>query len=278
MENYFKHQFVATRHDSLALSVYNCGFQQCDSLFSWGPALRNHHLIHFVAKGSGKYVCNGRSYTVNAGSGFYAPPNEMIFYQADNDDPWEYYWVGFSGVDAGRMLKSSGLTKDSPCFSCDDPDTVKGLIMNIYNANGSTIENEAQMTGYLYLFFSHLVNKNKAGEEKISRSTEYVAAAIRFIEHNYAIPIGVNDIAQGVALSRSHLYRIFVQELGLTPNEYLTRFRINNARMLLRSKNISISEAAFSSGFSDPLYFSRVFKSVTGESPSTYLKRVNDEV
>lgn len=277
MENNFKYHFIAPHHETLALSVYNCGFQQCDPLFSWGPALRNHHLIHFVAKGCGRFVCNSKEYNLSAGEGFFAPANQTIFYEADENSPWEYYWVGFSGVDAGRLLKACGLSAESPCFSCGDLEKVKELILDIYNSNGNSIENEAEMTGDLYRFFSHLMRETNAESKRISRSAEYIDAAIRYIEHNYSHPISVNDIASSAAISRSHLYRIFVQELGMTPNDYLTRYRISIACDLLRINNISISEVAFSSGFSDPLYFSRVFKRVTGTTPSSYAQSSNAE-
>lgn len=58
--------------------------------------------------------------------------------------------------------------------------------------------------------------------------------------------------------------------MSMSPNEYLTRFRIDEACVLLRSQGLSVSEAAFSSGFSDQLYFSRVFKRYKGVPPSKY--------
>ena len=270
MENNAKRQFIASHHDNLALSVYNCGYQRCEPLSCWGPALRNHHLIHFVAKGAGRFVCKGKEYRLTAGDGFFAPADQVIFYEADEADPWEYYWVGFRGVDAGRLLKACGLSEDKPCFHCENPESAKTYILDIFNANGSAIENEAEMTGDLYRFFSYLIHENKTDAKHISRHAEYINTAIRYIEHNYSRPIRVDDIAASAVISRSHLYRVFVQELGITPNEYLVHYRISNACRLLQDKNISVSEAAFSSGFSDPLYFSRVFKQQMGVSPRAY--------
>ena len=267
-----KHQFVAQYHDNLGLSVYNCGFQKCDPLYSWGPALRNHHLIHFVAKGKGKFYFRGNEYLLTAGMGFYAPAGEMIYYQADSNDPWEYYWVGFNGMDAARLVKASGITTDEPCFSFSEPQELIDRLLAIYRANGSSLEKEAEMIGHLYLFFACLIRQSNSSKKVLRRQSQYLEIATRFIERNYALPISVNDIAASAAISRSHLYRIFIQELGVTPNDYLNQYRIRNACDLLRHHDITVSEAAFSSGFSDPLYFSRVFKKCKGVSPSTYSK------
>ncbi len=62
-----------------------------------------------------------------------------------------------------------------------------------------------------------------------------------------------------------------MQYVSMPPNEYLTRFRINKAAALLRSSNLSVGEAAYSTGFSDQLYFSRVFKKYKGVPPSKYV-------
>ena len=63
------------------------------------------------------------------------------------------------------------------------------------------------------------------------------------------------------------------EETKMTPNEYLVQFRIANACKLLKSSNVNISEAAYSSGYSDPLYFSRVFKKIKGITPTEFVKQ-----
>ena len=72
---------------------------------------------------------------------------------------------------------------------------------------------------------------------------------------------------------RPDLSRIFRQELGLSPWEYLTRYRIRQARQLLRITNDSIADIALQVGFDDKAYFTRVFHRYTGCSPSIYRKR-----
>ena len=270
MTNERKLQFVAPYHDSLGLSVYNCGSQVCDPGYSWGPALRNHHLIHFVAKGKGRFLCRGVEYHIEAGSGFYAPAEEVIYYEADAADPWEYVWVGFNGVDAVRLLKAVGLSGESPLFTVSDPDALIERLRAIYNANGAALSNETEMIGYLYRFFALLLEQNQSTRPLLSRQSQYLDAAVRFIERNYSLPISVGDIANAAAISRSQLYRVFMQELEITPNDYLTRYRIDIACHLLRSRNVTVSEAAFSSGFADPLYFSRVFKKIKKQTPSAF--------
>lgn len=92
-----------------------------------------------------------------------------------------------------------------------------------------------------------------------------------FVEQNISnADIGVGDMAEAAAVSRSGLQRKMKQILGVTPLDFLREARIKHACRLLSTTQMSVSEVAYSSGFSDPKYFSRCFKASVGKSPSEY--------
>jgi len=78
------------------------------------------------------------------------------------------------------------------------------------------------------------------------------------------------DIAKAVGVSNNYLSLIFGQELGLSPWEYLNRFRIVRAQELLRGTEESVTAIAARTGFEDSAYFSRVFRKLVGQSPQHY--------
>ncbi|MBE6829712.1 MAG: helix-turn-helix transcriptional regulator, partial [Ruminococcaceae bacterium] len=129
---------------------------------------------------------------------------------------------------------------------------------------------EARMESGLLLFLAALMDKFGVPSTQQANGYEYVQKAIKFIEYNYSSDIGITDIASSVGISRSHLYRLFMQHISLSPNEYLMRYRISKASELLESRNLSVGEVAYSAGFSDQLYFSRVFKKCMGTPPSRF--------
>ena len=86
------------------------------------------------------------------------------------------------------------------------------------------------------------------------------------------------DIAGHVNLSRSRLYRVFMQQIFISPQQYLTDFRIREALRLLEKHFGSIKEIANAVGIEDPLYFSSLFKQITGYSPKNYMKKLAAEV
>ena len=83
-------------------------------------------------------------------------------------------------------------------------------------------------------------------------------------------------MAKSVGVTRSHLYRVFMLNVGQSPIDYLTEYRINEACKLLRAGNLSIAEVAISVGFFDQFYFSRVFKRAKGVPPSKYMATQTD--
>ena len=84
--------------------------------------------------------------------------------------------------------------------------------------------------------------------------------------------LSIPDIAAAMGMSRATFFARFKELTGLSPQDYLTHCRIDHARQLLKGGGMNVSEAAYRCGFSDPKYFSRVFKKVEGMSPSAFLR------
>lgn len=97
-----------------------------------------------------------------------------------------------------------------------------------------------------------------------------VRLAMAYIHEHYAESISRWDIAQYTSISEDYLTYCFRQEFGTTPMQYLQRYRVNQAKLLLKNSQKSITEIALDVGFSDSGYFSRVFHRQTGMSPEAF--------
>lgn len=273
----FKYSFKSSVRENLGLTVYNSGIQQCPPMYSWGPAVRDHFLIHYVMSGEGTFRVDTRTYNLRAGQLFIIYPSQAVSYSADEYDPWEYAWVGFNGIEAERLLQMTDFSRENPVISYNDSTRLRNHLLDIYNSSGSADFNESKMTGHLYLFLSTLISISESSKRSSYQNPAYIEKALKFIQYNYSNNISVEDIAANVGLSRSHLHRIFVQNLSVSPNEFLIKFRINKACSLLKNSGLSINSIANSVGFNDPLYFSRVFKKVKGTPPSQYISSQKQE-
>lgn len=100
---------------------------------------------------------------------------------------------------------------------------------------------------------------------------DVILKAKHFIEENYADQnTTLTTVAEVVALSPNHFSTIFSQECKTTFIEYLTNVRLENAKRLMRETDMKGYDIAYECGFSDPHYFSYIFKKNTGLSPREY--------
>ncbi len=270
----FKYSYKDTLKENLGLAVYNTGYQKCDGPYTWGPALRDHYLVHYVSAGRGIYTDGGRTQRLEQGDMFLIYPSRVVSYTADREEPWEYYWVGFNGTEAQRLLNLTGFSPESPVLRFPGMN-MERYLLHIYESRGNTPAADAEMAGYLYLFLGRLIRE--AGEKsKTLRTQDYLEQALRFIQHNYAGDIAVQDIADYAGVSRSQLYRAFQVRFGVSPHEFLLKYRIGEACSLLRGRSMTVAEVAGSVGFGDPLYFSRAFRKLKGRTPTAYRKEAQE--
>lgn len=270
MDPRYKNSYKVEKKELVSLSVYNVGFQKCEPGYQWGPGIRDHYLIHHVISGKGFYEVGGQSYALFAGDTFLVYPQTEITYYADKNDPWEYAWVGFNGSDAAIILKATDFSPEHPVIVSNHMgDSVKKHLLGIYDARGNDFTNSVEMTGRLYQTLA-LFMKNATSTEQLNTSATYVQKGIAYISSNYSYSITIEDIAQYVGVSRSHLFRSFESVVNQSPKEYLTQFRLKQACYLLEHSSLSIAAIANSVGFDNGLYFSKTFHKYKGISPRDY--------
>lgn len=100
-----------------------------------------------------------------------------------------------------------------------------------------------------------------------------VVAAVRILETSGARDLDVRQVARSVGTSVSHLHRLFKEALGTSPLRYGREHLIRQAKDALGSTSLPCREIAQRLGYDDPLYFSAVFKRITGVSPREFRKR-----
>ncbi|WFR57866.1 response regulator [Anaerocolumna sp. AGMB13025] len=113
----------------------------------------------------------------------------------------------------------------------------------------------------------HMANRKKAQSENI------VSKAIRYIEENYRKDISLDDVSREVNINPYYFSKRFKEETGVNFIDYLTGIRINKAKELLEDPALSIKEICTMSGYSDPNYFSRIFKKIENITPSDYREK-----
>lgn len=216
----------------------------------------------------------GKTYELGPGQAFIIRPGEETTYRADDDDPWSYMWVGFHGYRAEDFIEAMGYVKGSPIIKIEQMDTCAECINKMLEYSQITRINEVKRMSALMLLFATIMEDNASDAQESDNieypSKIYVKAAVDFITEKYMNKIKIDDIADFIGISRSHLTGSFKKEMGVSPQEYLINFRLEKAASLLRSSKEQINIIAYQCGYEDSLSFSKAFKQKFGMSPKSF--------
>ncbi|MCX0391288.1 AraC family transcriptional regulator [Clostridium perfringens] len=259
--------------ENFEMNVDECGIEQGIPGLGYNYEVLKNAVIHYVTKGYGTFKFNGKVYNLKQGDIFILLKGMQVEYVASIDDPWEYYWIGFSGSNANEYLNRTSIT-NSCVANCKENSKIQQIILNMceisktYNPSSS---DDILLLKELYSLLYALIEEfPKPFEYKDKELHTYIQDALNFINSNYMHSITVQEIADYVNLSRSYLYKMFIKNLGISPQRYLINLRMYKATLLLKSTKLPIGEVASSVGYSDSLLFSKTFSKHFSMSPLNY--------
>lgn len=258
----------------LDLRLYQYGWEQCAPLHSFGPFVRNHYLFHYILSGQGVLHSDDgdgvtHHYYLGPGRGFLICPGQVNTYSADEKTPWKYTWVEFDGLRAAEYLEAAGLGVNQPLY--EPRDLRLGAAVGerlLYIANHADAS-PLHLVGQLCLFLDQLISSSSTRREIRGGQLRdfYIQEAVNYMERNYQREITVEEIASACRLNRSYFSKIFKENMGCPPQEFLIRLRLSKATVMMKSSGASIGGIAAMCGYPNQLHFSRAFKKHYGVSP-----------
>lgn len=261
--------YIYGNSNQIDLTLYQYGMEECNSYHSFGPAVRNHYLLHYILFGRGTYNNQYTTYQLKAGQAFLITPNALTMYHADAKEPWTYIWIEFDGLKAAEYLSMAGLSQTAPIFIPFSYEKSNPVSEHLIYMMEHPKESQLNIMGHLYLFFDALIKNSSC--RKINKTGNlqefYMQAAVNFVEQNYNKNISVEDIADCCNLNRSYFGKLFKDNMSVTPQEFLMKYRLNKACDLLQGTDKLIGEIAAAVGYDNQLHFSRAFRSVYGTAP-----------
>ncbi len=269
MKNNFDINILASFHSNSPIlkQPHQCGF---------GPASRHVYVLTYITKGKGYYEVAGKKYKLKKGDSFLIYPGTVVYYYPDEKDPWEYMWVDFLGDEVNEIFSYTSLNSKNPVVYA-----AKGNIFKIFNALCSVVENTIEENYSVKKFlkksaFYKLISEYiRVYPKEIKEEALLKNLIIEYIYQNFSNPsFSVSDIENRFSLTHAALYGYFKENFKTTPKKFVNDLRISKACSLLHQKDLSIKTVALSTGFKDPLYFSKVFKETTKFSPSEYYEKV----
>ncbi len=249
------------------IQLIGAGRQDCSDLHSYGPGMRSCYIIHYVIKGSGTFIVNQHEYPVNKGESFLIMPYTTVQYYPKKEDPWEYTWIEFTGERITDFLRERGIIQKPPVFQEIPADSILAYFEKAGQCQYDW-GRKKEASGLVAAIAGCIGDRNLSMGKSVSENEERIGIAVAYIEANYRYPdFQINKLCRMMNMGRTTLYRMFMDNIGMPPMEYLNRYRMAQARKMLQSR-ASVKAAALSCGFADPLYFSRKFRLFTGRTPS----------
>ena len=228
-------------------------------------------VLHFVVDGKG--TLNGQ--TIRKGTAFVTDPKIPYSMSTDTKDPILYFWVRtrvelsfFESLDLFTFGSDGcGRFDFSPCI-----DDVTRLFRKGLNMNGDGI---AMQLGISSLFFE-ILSRCMQHTPKSEGLSPYVTRSLDYIRAHYAEDVNVNQLAEPQHISRNHLRRLFLRDLGLTPKEQITQCRMDVAVTLLDSgsNTMNLTQIAAAVGYPSYSQFIQAFRKTYGCTPKNYKNKV----
>jgi AraC-like DNA-binding protein len=242
-------------------------------LVAEGRTLPEFQIV-YISKGEGTFEAEGKNYTVVPGSFLLLLPGMKHRYKPVYDKGWHEYWVGFKGPFFSHMVDEGILSREHIFFEVG----LHNEIISIFNQIFEEIKTQQPLyqfkacSGVMSLVAEMLIRERRKKQpnyyQKVVEKAKYL------MESNIFGAINVSSISEQIGVSTSRLNEIFKTYTSMTPYQYFIHVKIHQAEGLLEQEEVSVKEVAFSLGFEDQYYFSRLFKNKTGIAPSEWKKFV----
>lgn len=267
--------YRALSNKSLESNILFWGQENCAPNYTFkGNNVRDNYVIHYIQRGKGTFAsANHSMVTLQAGDVFILPKGVPCFYQADSKEPWSYFWLGLSGIKIRAMLSGSILSTQNYLRQVQGGKFCQSL-HNLFDAahSPSSLTNDILIEALLYYTFYNLNIEYPTKRRKNSATKdEQLRAAITYLRQNFEdSSLSIIDLCNKMDLSRSYLYTLFKNNLGLSPQQFLINLRMEQAKEYLANTDNTIQEISRIIGYNDEFTFSKAFKKYSGFSPKIY--------
>lgn len=223
--------------------------------------------ILWTLSGLGSIRVSGRVYTIAAGSVavFLPGMRHEAWASTSTEELWETRWITMDGPLCGAIAQSLGVRAGAHPMQTERFISLFDRYREAIAAGTLETARAAELIAHEILLIT------SDGTRGQTRGDSIVSEAVSLMRLHWSEPqFGIAQLAEEIGVHRSVLSRRFHAEVGVSPQQYLSRLRLTNALTLLRSTDLSIREISVQCGFADPGYFTRLFRETQGTTPGEF--------
>ena len=229
------------------------------------PFFKTCYNLYLVTCGNAVIKIESEQHKLKKGTLFLTYPYQS--YRIDGDSDFQYMYVAFEGKEVEQLLASFGFSRKNYVFYGFD-NLINFWIESIRRfsvSNGNALTESVIMYTFSFIKDENLT-KRQEGDK--------FACIMDYIHKNFtSLDFSLKKISSIYFYTEKYFSYLFKLKNGENFTNYVNGLRISLAKKLLRSTNDSIIDVGIKCGFSDPFYFSKVFKKLTGVSPKMYARK-----
>lgn len=243
------------------------------------PHFHNSYEIYYLIRGEINYLIGDKIYDVCSGDLVLIPKSTLHRTVVNSQEGYERILVNISDEYIEESVKSCFEhfhyhLKDKYAFE------IKKKLFELgeqYSIQDEFQERMIKDKIYNFLVYLVRINRKKTDVFSLKNNNTLIDESMRFISEHFSEDLTLQKVADYFAISREYFSSIFNKETGYGFSEYLNQVRISHAMELLKNPNMTVTEAAYKSGFNDSSYFAVVFKKISGISPKKFQNMVCKE-
>ena len=240
-----------------------------------GRMLDEYQLV-YCSKDSGLFRTEtAGEMHVKAGDVMMLFPQERHTYHPDAETGWKEYWIGFRGPNIEMRVKNGFFSTQHPLFHL--PIAMNNDIIHLFNLGIKAAQHmekgyQQLLGGCVNMLLGYISSYDNTSSQAEKETAEDIHQALLFIHNNYQNDIRSEDVAQAIGWGYSRFRKVFLQQTGMTPYQYIQETRIKQSKFLIMNTTKALKEIAYEVGFNNPDYFSTAFRRITGLSPMEFRK------
>ena len=230
----------------------------------------NSLLITHILDGSFTYIKDGKHITAHKGDTVILDcykPHEYY-----TNDSFESIWIHIAGANSYDIFEEIEKNEGN-LVKCKDVQHLRKLLFRVFDGmKGDYPTTELSVSLDIYKIFTELLNPQSTKSKGESNYEDSIQTVKEYIAENLNENLTVGALAEIVNMSSSHFSRVFKQQTGFSPYDYILISRLNRAKYLLQVTDMTVSSIAYEIGFNSESNFIYFFTENEGISPGKFRK------
>lgn len=256
---------------TMSMYVQKAAYQSTTATYIAKRKKYDSVLIVYTLSGRGYLIYDEKEYVLQKGSGFIIDCNRPQVYFCDKTEgSWNFIWLHINGTNSKEQANFICST-NGPVFEKLENSLLKENLRKVIDLMPTRgVYYDILISNYLNEIMGELMLNAVSPGINQPKMPDLISSTISYLEKNFVKQINLDHLSKELLTEKFNLIRKFKANMGITPYEYLTRYRLNQAKSLLQTTDLPIYTVSEQVGFEDPSHFTKIFKKYENISPKTY--------